>query len=191
MSEEPGDSDAEEERNGRSSVSTVEDIGPRVTDEPGPDGEDDGKGKGKPSEGEADRDGPLAGLAEAVDERRKNRGDDDIGLEGFDEQEFTEIDSDQLWAELERSGDEPVAVGDPPDEKPDVDGDVRVIPDSTCHRCRFFDTPPAVACTHEGTEILEMVDDDHFKVVDCPMVVDEDDADDGFQFQPEATDDAE
>lgn len=41
---------------------------------------------------------------------------------------------------------------------------------SFCQRCRYLSAPPAVECTHEGTEILEVVDSDRFRVRGCPMV---------------------
>jgi hypothetical protein len=55
------------------------------------------------------------------------------------------------------------------------DRDLRTIPKNTCHGCPNFADPPELACTHEGTEIAAMVDADHFRVVDCPMVDDEED----------------
>ena len=52
------------------------------------------------------------------------------------------------------------------------DSDVRTIPKETCHSCPHFGDPPELHCTHEGTDILAMTDADHFRVADCPIVVD-------------------
>ncbi|MDY6818159.1 MAG: hypothetical protein SVG88_05795 [Halobacteriales archaeon] len=189
MSEDSTESD--EDRGRTSGIERVEDIGPHMADENETNSDTSDTGGSNDSDSR-ERDEPLAGLAEEVEERRKHHDDTDLDFEGFDEEEFTEIDSDRLWTELERGSDEPVAVGDPIEEEPDATGDVRVIPDRTCHRCRFFSDPPAVHCNHEGTKILEIVDDDHFKVVDCPMVIDDTPDDSGgFQFQFADSDDAE
>ena len=117
-----------------------------------------------------DRDGPLSGVAADVDERR-HRSDDD-SFEAFESVEVSELDGEQLWAQLTDEDGRTVGVAAPPEESDD-DRDVRTIPKDTCHGCPHFSTPPEVACTHEGTDILELVGTDSFRVADCPMVVDE------------------
>jgi len=72
----------------------------------------------------------------------------------------------------------------PATEWPDPDRDVRTIPKDTCHSCPHFGEPPELACTHEGTDILAMPDSEHFRVADCPMVVDEESID-GFDVDSE------
>lgn len=55
---------------------------------------------------------------------------------------------------------------------------------SCCERCEFFADPPEVRCTNPGTEIEELVDTEHFRVVDCPVVErrrDVDGLDDGVE----------
>lgn len=164
----------------------------------------------------SEREGPLADVAAAVDERRtRKRGEDDA----FESVDVGEVDGEQLWEELaaggegetasvpaERSGDGAVSSGATADATADAtvadattgttadsaatdstadwvadaadtaDGhagrEVRTIPKATCHGCPHFGDPPELACTHEGTDILAMVDSDHFRVADCPMVVD-------------------
>lgn len=39
-----------------------------------------------------------------------------------------------------------------------------------CEGCQYFTEPPETACEHPGTDILELVDTDHFLVADCPVV---------------------
>jgi hypothetical protein len=39
-----------------------------------------------------------------------------------------------------------------------------------CEGCQYFTEPPETACEHPGTDILELVDADHFLVADCPVV---------------------
>lgn len=127
---------------------------------------------------------PMADLALAVGERRRERGDRADAEEfsgAFTEVDVREVGRDELWEELRDEGTEmdgtPVAVA-PPEDSAD-DRDVRTIPKSTCRGCQFFGDPPDLHCTHDGTEIVEMVDTEQFRVADCPMVVaDEDVLDD-------------
>lgn len=113
-------------------------------------------------EGGADADAPLSSLAASVENRRERtdaRPDDEL----FDEESVPEIDADAVW---ERLGED-----EPPELPDDTDHDVRVVEKrSYCEQCPFFSTPPDVQCTNDGTEILELVDMEHFQVVDCPKV---------------------
>lgn len=55
-------------------------------------------------------------------------------------------------------------------------GDVRersyaeVSKHSYCEQCEHFSEPPDVHCTHEGTDIIEFLDMETVRVVDCPIV---------------------
>jgi hypothetical protein len=61
-------------------------------------------------------------------------------------------------------------TGTAPDADPAGSGESIVPKRSYCERCEFFAEPPAVGCSHDGTRIVEMVDREHFRVVDCPVV---------------------
>ena len=39
-----------------------------------------------------------------------------------------------------------------------------------CQQCPFFSDPPTVACSHEGTEIVEVLTDGQFRLRGCPVV---------------------
>jgi hypothetical protein len=39
-----------------------------------------------------------------------------------------------------------------------------------CQRCPHSTDPPTLACTHDGTAIVEVVEMDRFRVRNCPMV---------------------
>lgn len=41
---------------------------------------------------------------------------------------------------------------------------------SFCEQCEYFTAPPAIGCTHEGTEIMEFTDVETVRVADCPIV---------------------
>lgn len=118
------------------------------------------------------REGPLGDVAAEVDERRRRT----TGTDGpFESVEVGEVDGEKLWERLAEGDRVDVAV--PPEatdgEEDLEDRDVRTIPKGTCHGCPYFGEPPALACTHDGTDILEMPDSDHFRVADCPMVIEE------------------
>ncbi|WP_458189286.1 hypothetical protein [Haladaptatus sp. NG-WS-4] len=116
------------------------------------------------------QDEPLADLAAEV-ETRRNR-DREAFEDAFTEVDVEDVDADDLWHDLlaEDSGELVVAA---PREESANDRDVRTIPKSTCHSCPHFGDPPKLDCTHDGTDIVAMVDTEHFRVADCPMVVDD------------------
>lgn len=41
-----------------------------------------------------------------------------------------------------------------------------------CQQCPFFSEPPEVACSHEGTSIVEVLIDGQFRLRGCPVVTD-------------------
>jgi len=110
----------------------------------------------------ANADAPLSSLASSIEERRgrsSERPDDEL----FSEESVTEIDTDVVWERIDE---------DEPSELPgESEQEIQVIEKrSYCEQCPFFSSPPEVNCSHDGTEILELVDMDHFRVVDCPKV---------------------
>lgn len=113
----------------------------------------------------------------------------------FESVDVSELDAESVWAELE--GDEDATASGEVATEADVTGDganpmpfeaeverversepgsVRpdhVVPKRKfCQQCPHFSDPPAVACTHEGTDIVEIPDTEHFRVRGCPMVED-------------------
>ncbi len=105
------------------------------------------------------------------------------GDDPFDRMSVGEIDEETLWSSL--GSDDAVGVGvdadplDGADPASGVDsvGDAGpgaaehvVTKDTYCQSCPYLDEPPELACTHEGTEIVEVVDSERFRVRNCPMV---------------------
>lgn len=127
----------------------------------------------------SDTDEPLADIVEDLENRGLDTEDlfDGTGFEGasndaFTEMDIEEVDAASVWADLESGGEEPVVVAErisDPGER-----DVRIIPKRTCHSCPYFGEPPEVSCNHDGTEIRQAVGVEEFEVVDCPMVLGED-----------------
>ncbi|MFB6068307.1 MAG: hypothetical protein ABEJ90_00065 [Halobacterium sp.] len=136
-------------------------------------------------EAEADRDdAPLSDLAREVRERRegRERGNEPTGEsedDFFEKVDVGDVDSEAVWEAVvegeseERPEAERVGVGREPEqvtEETDEGAESLVSKREYCQRCPHFAEPPEVACTHEGTEIVEVVDTDTFRVRNCPMV---------------------
>lgn len=80
----------------------------------------------------------------------------------FEDRGVEEMDPDAVWDRL-RSSPEPGADSDEP-------AYADVPKHRYCEQCRFFSAPPDISCSHEGTEILEFLDTETVRVVDCPVV---------------------
>lgn len=122
------------------------------------------------------REGPLADVATEVDDRRQTREE---ASDPFESVDVGKLDGEKLWEQL-AEGDDGATAAVPLEVTPEAEWDeegrgVRTISKDTCHGCPHFGDPPKLACTHEGTDILAMTDSRHFRVADCPMVVEEED----------------
>jgi hypothetical protein len=126
----------------------------------------------------AEDDEPLGDLAERVRARQADRAGEESPFEAMD---VGEVEGEDLWSELfERDDgdvDRYVGVGGEAERVGGGAGyDEFVVETATfCKRCPLLGPPPELHCTHEGTEILEVVDTEHFKVRECPMVEEGDD----------------
>ncbi|AUX07933.1 hypothetical protein AArcSl_0278 [Halalkaliarchaeum desulfuricum] len=96
---------------------------------------------------------------------------DDEGdpLEDPFEEMDDEMSIENVWETLGEEGGEVDSTLAPVEGEggPDVE---TVEKRSFCQRCRYLSAPPTVECTHEGTEILEVVDSNNFRVQNCPMI---------------------
>lgn len=112
-----------------------------------------------------DRDGPLGELASDVARRRSETDD---GSDLFTNEEVGSIDSDAVWERVEAKSEpdgSPTGVTQDPE---------RIVSKSSyCQGCEHFTAPPAVGCEHEGTDILELVDTEQFRVRNCPKVAED------------------
>jgi hypothetical protein len=168
---------------GGTSDSTTSDATGEGTDEPAGEESAHGESADEPASERPDRrddgegDAPLADLARDVSHRRAERErDTERESEWFEEVDVGDVDPDTVWDDLVESDDErPPGAVDVAADVTDVEGDAPeyVVPKRAyCQRCRYFTDPPDVACTHDGTEIVELADSDHFRVRGCPMVGD-------------------
>jgi hypothetical protein len=98
----------------------------------------------------------------------------------FTEVQVGEVDEETVWAELteEEGAAQPTVTGEAErvaDEasvhpEADADADTVVPKASYCQQCEHFSPPPGMACRNPGTDIVELVDMEHFRVRDCPVV---------------------
>lgn len=130
----------------------------------GPEGDSgSGSDSADPTVPEAGRDGPLGELAADIDGRRERQTKADDAL--FDEVEVGEVDADELWSQVESDG---------PTVEPRDEREIREVRKRKyCSQCPYFAEPPEVGCSHEGTDILQQVDMEHFEVADCPVVLED------------------
>jgi len=127
-------------------------------------------------EAEAD---PLAALERAVEEDDAGGTGPAGGEDPFEQVEVGDIDEEEVWESIDDEGatpDEPSIGAGVDAERVERDDPGAKRPDhvvdkgSYCQRCRFFSAPPDVRCTHDGTEVVEVVDSERFRVRGCPMV---------------------
>lgn len=84
----------------------------------------------------------------------------------FERVESPELDDEAVWeAVLSGNGDEPIGT-----EPTGTGADAVVRKNSYCKQCEFFSNPPDVTCSNPGTEIVELIGVDRFRVTDCPVV---------------------
>jgi len=113
-------------------------------------------------------DTPLSELADEV------AGTEPLDDSPFEEVDTTEFDTTDAWQRLEDdeqfeqpgSGVDAEAVAEPATAAPEHVVDKRQY----CQQCPYLSSPPAVSCGHDGTEIVEVTDADHFRVRACPMI---------------------
>lgn len=135
--------------------------------------------------GDERADAPLDDLAREVREKRAAResgadagadADAVVDSDLFESVEVDHVDDDAVWesfVEGETGPEERVGLG--ADAEQAADPAEHVVPKRDfCQRCPHFTDPPEVACTHEGTDIVEAVDADRFRVRNCPVVEEED-----------------
>ncbi|PSP84131.1 hypothetical protein BRC96_06400 [Halobacteriales archaeon QS_6_64_34] len=105
-----------------------------------------------------DEDDPFAGM--------DNREGDPFG-DGesvFEAVDVESIDTDEVWGSLDE---EP--------STPSVQGSryVDVSKHRFCEQCEHFSAPPNAHCTHEEAEIIEYLDMETVRLLNCPVVAEQ------------------
>jgi hypothetical protein len=125
----------------------------------------------------ADDDAPLSGIAREIADRRSPRGSADSDADLFEEVDVDDVDSETVWDSLDDFDEGGADVGAGAEaSRVDSEGTTsagsdHVVPKASyCQRCEYLSDPPELACGHEGTEIVEVVDSEQFRVRECPYV---------------------
>lgn len=87
---------------------------------------------------------------------------DEDPFEAFESAGVESVDHDAVWEELSLA-----------ERGRDVAGDkeyTEVPKHRFCERCEHFSEPPDVACTYEGAAIVEFLDMETVRLVNCPIV---------------------
>ncbi|WP_135304088.1 hypothetical protein [Haloarcula amylovorans] len=136
---------------------------------------------------ESDLDETAAASASTLDEEFETIGDDDLQSTGeadpfsgmadrggdpfgagesvFEAVDVGSVDADEVWASLaEDDGDQSTAG---------VTRYADVSKHRYCEQCEHFAGPPEVRCTREDTEIVEFLDMETVRLVDCPVVAEQ------------------
>jgi len=97
-----------------------------------------------------------------------DRGDPFEGGESaFERVDVGDVDADQVWAEITDDGETETP------EAPRGSRYADVSKHRFCEQCPHFSGPPDVHCGHEGTEIVEFVDMETVRLLDCPIVAEQ------------------
>lgn len=111
-----------------------------------------------------DTDGPAGDPFAGMDEPA---GDPfDGGDSVFEQVDVGSVDTDDVWSSItddDRGDDEEPVV-------PDDDRHAEVSKHAFCEQCEHFSEPPDAHCTHETAEIIEYLDMDRVRLLDCPVV---------------------
>lgn len=93
--------------------------------------------------------------------------------DAFEKIDISDIDPETVWDTLGSESQSKLG-GESRQVDPDTTVEHVVDKGEYCQDCPYFGEPPETACTHEGTEIVSVVDPDRFRVRDCPMIDPED-----------------
>jgi len=84
--------------------------------------------------------------------------------DAFTEQGVDEVDTEKVWQQLTDAR----SRGSVTEKKGRTYAEVSKH--SYCEQCEYFSEPPDIECSNEGTEIVEFLDMETVRVVDCPVV---------------------
>lgn len=119
----------------------------------------------EPEDREGDPFERLGGVDPAFEEEFIDEGspfnEDGSAFESVD---IEGVDADEIWESLEAEPTQP-AVGE--------SRYVEVSKHRFCEQCEFFTSPPNADCTHEEAEIIEYLDMETVRLLDCPVVAEQ------------------
>ncbi|KOX92234.1 hypothetical protein [Haloarcula rubripromontorii] len=95
-----------------------------------------------------------------------DRGEDPFGSaeSAFERVDVDHIDADKVWAEI---------ADDDESKSAPESRYAEVSKHRYCEQCEHFSEPPNAHCTNEGTEIVEFLDMETVRLLDCPIVAEQ------------------
>jgi hypothetical protein len=134
----------------------------------------------EPSVPESGGDDPFADLGGGPQPRTRDDDGDggDDPFDSFESVDVDEVDPDEVWANLS-------SLEDATEE---FDGKVyyEVSKHRFCEQCEYFSGPAEASCTFEGAEVVEFVDMETVRLVNCPVVAEQEDlGEDVTRYEPE------
>jgi len=123
----------------------------------------DRDGTASPTPDDADGDGSTDPTDDPFAEfstPRRDEGDDPF--DAFESAGVDGIDPDAVWEDLESGG-------------PDTDERTysEVSKHRFCEGCEHFSAPPEIECTYEGAAIVEFLDTETVRLLNCPVVAEQ------------------
>ena len=82
----------------------------------------------------------------------------------FESVDVASVDADEVWESLDDDGSADIGDGA---------RYVEVSKHRFCEQCEHFASPPAARCTHEEAEIIEYLDMETVRLLDCPVVAEQ------------------
>ncbi|GGK61622.1 hypothetical protein [Haloarcula sebkhae] len=121
------------------------------------------------SDSATESDSPLSGSSPDPDDPfsgMDDRGEDPFGSgeSAFERVDVDHIDADKVWAEIAEDDERETA----PESRY-----AEVSKHRYCEQCEHFSAPPNAHCTNEGTEIMEFLDMETVRLLDCPVVAEQ------------------
>jgi len=112
---------------------------------------------------------PFEALDESVGDGAEESEQPEHDLfEELEEEDVAATESDVLWDDLSSGTDATV-----PERVEEADRDAHIVSkEAFCQNCEHFADPPAMHCTHEGTDIESLTEYDRVVVLDCPIADD-------------------
>ncbi|RLM44467.1 hypothetical protein DVK00_08350 [Haloarcula sp. Atlit-47R] len=121
------------------------------------------------SDSAAESDSPVSESAHSPNDPfsgMDDRGEDPFGSgdSAFERVDVDHIDADKVWAEIADDDDSETA----PESRY-----AEVSKHRYCEQCEHFSEPPNAHCTNEGTEIVEFLDMETVRLLNCPVVAEQ------------------
>ncbi|MFB6083525.1 MAG: hypothetical protein ABEJ94_04690 [Halorientalis sp.] len=120
---------------------------------------------GSPTPGETGGDGSTEPTDDPFAEfstPRRDEDEDEDPFDAFESAGVDGIDPDAVWEDLQRGG-------------PEIEERTyaEVSKHRFCEKCEHFSPPPEIECTYEGAAIVEFLDTETVRLLNCPIVAEQ------------------